>query len=876
MSFLDGLQHRLRELVHPGAVDRELDEELRDHFEHERVRQLDRGVAPDRAERAARIRAGRPDLAREAVASERTGHLLGDLARDLRTAVRGIKRAPGFAAAVILSLALGIGGTAAIFSVVYGVLIRPLSFDHADELHLVRVWWNDFSASLSPADYDALRETRGKSGAVGAYFFPDNGFTLTGPDGPELVEGGIITPDLLEVLRVTPRLGSGLTPQNDACELLISETLWKRRFGGTRDALGRTLAIDGEHCTVVGVMPPGFNLPARQNDEIWAKARLRPPTRRGPFFMTVLARVPDEAVVGTAEARMTTAATPVLRDRYGVKDSWRYGLRPLRDVIVGDVRETLLLTFAAVSLVLIIAMANVANLLLARGTARARELAVRASLGAGKSRLARQLLTEAGVLGIAGGVLGVIVARVLVDIARTAGAEIVPRMSEVRVDAIVVAFAGSLGLFSGLLAGVLPVVRLPWCRLGEWLREGGRTGESVTHARTRRTLVVAEIALTLTVVTSAALLVKSLVTVEHEDPGFSPDGVLSFKLALPDRPYDDEAKLAAFVDTLTSRLRAIPGVSRVAYASSLPPNLLEFTNNYTLEGRGRDGAGPSGVSEWNIVSPEFFEALKITVTRGRPFAPADLPASPVVGLVNESFARQHFQGLDPIGKRLKGGDWDPKSPWTTIVGVVRDVPYAGGVWGGSHPMVYQAFSQSPWLQNPYVLIRLAGDPASAVAAVRSAVIGTDPNVPLRDVAMMPERVRRSTTIPRFRGLLFSFFAVLALALALTGIYGIMAHHVHQRRRETAIRRALGATSGRMLISTLAAGMRLTVIGIVVGTVAAIAVTRSMAALLYRVDPRDPGILGAVAILLLGAAAIACLIPAWRAASVDPAVVLRDE
>ena len=875
MSFLAGLRHRIRELVRPSDVARELDDELRDHLEHERMHQIDRGLGPDVAERAARIRVGRLDLAREAVAGERTGHLVADLARDLRTAMRAIRRAPGFAAAVVVSLALGVGGTTAIFSVVYGVLLRPLAFDHADELHLVRVWWNDFSASLSPADYVALHDTRRSSGAVGAYFFPDSGFALAGRDGPELIEGGFVTPDLLEVLRVAPRLGGGFTAQQKTCEILISEALWQRRLGSTRDAIGRSVALDGQSCTVVGVMPAGFNLPGQRNGDVWAKAQLKPPTRRGPFFLTTLARVPASSSVETTEARITTAVTPLLRDRYGIRDSWRFGLRPLRDAVVGDVRETLLLTFAAVSLVLIIAMANVANLLLARGTVRTRELAVRASLGAGRGRLARQLLTESAVLGVAGGALGVLLARLLVNIARTAGAEIVPRLSEVDVDAAIVAFGCALGLCSGLVAGVLPVMRLPWTRLGDWLRDGGRTGESVKHGRTRRALVVAEIALTLTVVTSAALLVKSLITVEREDPGFRPDGLLSFRLSLPDQPYDDETRLAAFVADLTTRLASLPGVASVAYAASLPPNLLDITNNYTLEGSDRDGAGTNGVAEWNVVSQDFFDTLKIPVTRGRAFVDTDRPDAPPVAVVNESFARQHFQGLDPIGKRLKGGDWDPRSPWTTIVGVVRDVPYASGVWGGSHPMVYIAFSQL-LLQNPFVVVRTAGDPAVSLAAVRAAVTAVDAGAPLRDVATMTERVHRSTTIPRFRGLLFSFFALLALAIAVTGIYGIMAHHVNQRRRETAIRRALGATSRQMLTSTLGAGLRLALVGIALGTGAALAVTRSMAALLYRVEPHDPAVLAGVAVLLAATAVIACVVPALRAASIDPAAVLRDE
>src|SRR5262245_4512247 len=408
MSFLAGLRHRVRELARPAEMARELDEELEAHYEQEKQRQIERGVHPELADRAAQIRAGRLDLAKEAVASERTGHLAADFARDMHVAVRAIRRAPGFAAAVVVSLALGLGGTTAIFSVVYGVLIRPLAFDHADELHIVRVWWNDFSAPPSTADYFALRETGRSSGAVGAYFFPDTGFALAGAAGPELVEGAIITPDLLELLRVRPRLGQGFTAQQQTCEILIGETLWQRRLGGRDDAIGRTLVVDGERCAVVGVMPPRFNLPGRKNDQIWAQSQLKPPTRRGPFFLTVLARVPSEASVETVEARITTAVTPVLRDRYGVKDSWRYGLRPVRDALVGGGRGALPLTVATGSLVLIIGMAHVANLLLARGTVRARELGVRAFLGCGRGRLGRQVLPEAGGLGAAGGVFGVL------------------------------------------------------------------------------------------------------------------------------------------------------------------------------------------------------------------------------------------------------------------------------------------------------------------------------------------------------------------------------------------------------------------------------------------------------------------------------------
>jgi putative ABC transport system permease protein len=877
MSLLFALRHRLRELVHPGRVDAEVDEELCDHLEREVSRQASTGSPLDEARRQAQRRTGRIDLALEAAASERTGHMLADLARDLRMAIRGFRRSPGFTAAVVLSLALGVGGTTAIVSVVYGVLLRPLPFPQADEIHLVRVWWNDFSSSFSPADYFAVRDTSGRATVVGAYVFPDNGFAMAGPDGPELREGGLITPDLLRLLRVAPRVGRGLSEGSKACEAVIGDTLWHERFGASSGVIGKTIVLDDAPCAIVGVMPPGFNLPGQTDGSIWMRARLDAPTRRGPFYLTMLARVPRGGSTETTEAALTARATPVLRDRYGVKDSWRYGLKPLREVMVGDVRETLLLTLAAVGMVLLIAIANVANLLLARGTVRTRELAVRASIGAGRGRLARQLLTESALLGLVGGALGILLATLLLRLARTSGADIVPRMNEVRVDLAIAGFALSLGMAAGLVAGVLPVLRLPWSRLSDWLREGGRTaGETIGHGRTRRALVVAEIALTLTVVTGAALVVKSLVRVQREDPGFRPDGVLSFRAVLPDSPYDDDNQLSAFLARLETRLRALPGVTSVAYSSSLPPNLLYFSNNYTIEGELPDHAGSDGVAEWNVISADYFRALGIEVARGRAFSTADRAGAPPVAIVNEAFVRRHYSGRTALGKRLKGGDWNPKAPWTTIIGVVRDVPYAGGVWNGASPMVYLAFAQDLWLQSPYVTVRTAGDPSRLTAPVQKALAAIDPRVPLRDVATMSERVHRSTATPRFRGLLFSLFGGLAMALAVTGIYGVMAYHVDQRRRETAIRRALGATSGQVVSTTLGAGLRLAALGIAIGTACALALTRSLSALLYHVDPRDPGVLTSVAALLAIAALVACAVPAARAAAIDPAMILRDE
>ena len=876
MSWIQGMAQRARELLRPHASELEIDEELRDHFEREVERRIRGGAAPDAARREARLHTGGHQSAKEAVRDGWTGRLLADVLSDVRTAVRGIRREPGFTAAVVLSLGLGIGGTTAIFSVVYGVLLRPLPYPDSDRLHLVEIWWNDFSASLSPADFLALRESGAGVADVGGFTFPDAGFALRGNDGPEVVDGATVTAELSRVLQIAPLVGPGLSVATTACEVLISDALWQRRFGRKPDAVGRSLVIEGEPCAVVGVMPEGFDIPGRYGSSIWMGLRPGEPKRRGPFFINTIARLRPGVTPRQAEAALTTRVVAILRDRYGIRNEWRYGLRPEKDVLVGNMRETIWLTFGVVALVLCIAVANVANLLIARGAVRSRELAVRASLGAGRGRLARQLLTDGVVLGVMGGAIGLGIAVATLDVVRANLPALLPRMAEVRFDLPVVAFALALGIAAGLAAGLFPLARLPWAQLGQWVREGGRTsGESVRLGRLRRFLVIAEVALTLAVVCGATLLVKSALRLQAQDPGFAPHGVLSFRVGISETAYTSE-QAHLFFETLEDRLRALPGVRSVAYALGLPPNMLDVSNNYTLEGETGDSAGHGGVAEWNAVSPAYFATLGIPVLEGHSFSLADTATAPQVALVNQSFVRRHFRGQSPIGKRLKGGDWDPKAPWTTIVGVVADVPYTGGIWGGNHPTFYEPSAQNRWLRSVLVVVKTAGDPAQLVGPIRRETSALDAGVPLRDVATMTERMDRSASLPRFRGLLFSLLGSLALVLAATGIYGVMAYHVNQRRRETAIRRALGARSAQVVRATLESGLRLAGAGIVIGVLGALVLTRSLAALLYKVDPFDPAVLAGVTALLALVAMLASLVPAMRAARVDPAVILRDE
>ena len=880
MPNVRGFLQQLRTVLRFSKVEDELAIELEDHFEREVERQLQAGVAPDDARRVAALRVGNVEALKELTRDERGGRVITDAVNDLRVGWRGLRRNRGFTLAVILSLSLGVAGVTAIFSVVNAVLVRPLAYPDADRLHLVRVAWNEFTASLSAADFLRLRDETSGIATTGAYWLNLEGFTLLGHNGPEVLPGANVTLEAPRVLGVPPLLGRWISETPGPPEVLISSELWRSRFAGAPDVLGHTLTLDGTVHTIVGVMPPGYNVPGQSNGDVWVGVPIREPTRRGPYWLRVIARLDPGISSEQAASRATAALTPILAERYRAEGGWRYLFTPMKDVVIGDVRATLWLFLAAVGLVLLLACVNASNLMLARGVARTRELSIRSSLGARRERLIRHLLAESSLLGVISGLSGLALASILVPAMVANAGSLLPRVHEVRIDIVVAVVAFSVALFAAVGAGLAPALWLTGRRLGEALHDGGRgASESPRQGRARRWMVAAEVAMTLTVLVATTFLIKTVIRLERENPGFDPAGVLSFRLALPPDPYRDQAQLNRFLDTLDSRLRALPGVSNVAFAESLPPDQLQQSNNYTLSGDEPGSANRttqgSGVAQWNVVTPDYFPALRIRLQRGRFLTVNDHFDAPRVALVSEAFARKHFQDRDTIGQRFKGGDWEADAPWITIVGVVADLPYERGIWGGVSPTIYVPYAQDPGSRWQFVVLKTAG-PERPAASVSSAIQGIDPSIPLRDVMTMDERLRRSEAVPRFRMMLFTLLAAVALALAVTGIYGVLAYHVNQRRRETAIRRALGARSGRIVRDVVCSGLRLTAVGMVVGLAGGWTAVRGISGFLYGVDVSDAGAFAGAAALLAAAAMLASLIPAARAVRADPLSILRED
>ena len=796
------------------------------------------------------------------------------LLQDLRFAVRSVRRQPGFVAVALATLALGIGTATAMFTVVNGVLLKPLRFHDPAALTMIRILGSDgLLYPLPDADFLALRANHPAFERVAVY--APTSFNLTGSGTPEVVRASWATGDFFATLGVQPQLGRFFVPADDAPGaghvVVLAHGFWTRRFGANPSIVGQTIRLDDVECTIVGVARPGLQFPRRQLD-LWRNRRVAPPTRRGPFYLVGLARMQPGATTATGRANLEALAAS-LKQQHG-PGTWSFQAVPLTEALVGDARTPLYLLLGAVGILLLIALANVANLLLARAASRQREVAVRAALGAGRARIARQLLTESALLSLAGGALGVLLGIGLTRTLLPLGELIIPRLAEIRVDMRVMLFALGVSLVAGILFGTAPALQASSMDLVEPLRDDQRGGASRSRRMLQRTLVVAEIALALMLSVGAGLLIRSLIRLQRVDTGFDSRNVLTFALSLPDARYKDENASRAFYERVLDRLQSVPGVQRTATAVSLPPDQVTVTDNFTAEGQHYAVGEAAPVGIMMIVSPSYFGALNIPLVRGRLFDDRDREGAEGVVIVNRALADRYYPKGDAIGRRFRtGGPERPKNAWMRIVGIVGDVKYSG-LGEPADPAFYLPFRQWPWSEQ-FVVLRTAVDPNGIVSSVRDAVWSIDRELPIAQLRTMDQMLGESSADSRFRAYLLGAFGALGLILAVIGVYGVMAYAVAQRARELGVRAALGARPKDLVHLVVKDAGLIAVTGVVVGLLGAWMLTGLTQKLLFQVTPRDPATFVGTAVVLAAAALVASWLPARRAGRTDPVAVLKQ-
>jgi putative ABC transport system permease protein len=861
-----------------AALEARMREEMAFHVERQTEKNVALGMDAAAARTAALRTFGGVEQHQEAARDGRRGRWLEDLARDLRFGARSLARTPALGAVATLSLALGIGANTAIFSSVDAMLLKPLPYPGADRL--VRVFVHDqgeaTGSALSVADFEALREARALR-QFGAYSMLRASFAVDAEAGAEAVRGAAVTSGVFDALRVAPVAGRTFVAAEDEAGAprvaLLGHGLWDRRFGRSPEAVGRVLTIDGAPHTVVGVMPPGFRVPGRTEEQLWVNLPLEPAAFRAPFFLQALGRLADGGAGAGVEAELSGIGAAVKQRWPDSAQTWTYTALPLRETLVRDVRVTLLTLLAAVALVLLIACANVANLLLARASSRHKELAVRSALGASRGRLARQLLAESLLVALGGAAMGVVLAVLGMRIFGGLVPEDALAVRQGVLDTRLLAFTAALAVLSGLAVGLVPVLQLPSGEAGH-LREDGRGSGSSAGGRVRKALVVGELALALTVLIGAGLLGNSLLRLTAVNPGAEAEGVVVTRIALPEARYGDDPRTAAYFDEAIRRLAALPGARAAAVSMAVPPNRLVMTNPVTPEGRVyKPGEQVPAVAQL-LVTPAYFETFGIPLRAGRAFSEDDRDGAPRVAIVNETMARR-FYGGQAVGRWIQTGEPDPDSPRLTVVGVVGDVKYTG-LEAAPEPTLYVPYAQHLWWRTMYVSVRGPGDGTALVRGAHAELSRIDPLVPVPAPSTFGQMVSESVATPRLRTALLGAFALVALLLACIGVYGVMSYSVTQQRWETGVRLALGATPSRVLRGVLGGGFRLGVAGAALGTVAAAFATRAAETLLFDVRATDPATFASMTALLLGVLLLACWLPARRAARTDPLVALRGD
>ncbi|HEU4594978.1 MAG TPA: ABC transporter permease [Pyrinomonadaceae bacterium] len=803
---------------------------------------------------------------------------MGALLQDIRYGLRTLLKNPGVALLAVFALCLGIGANTAIFSIVNAVMLRPLPVEEPDQLVMLfesKPQAGITRAQVSYANYADWK--RGSQSFESMAAFGAQSFNVTIGGEPERVPGARVTADFFQVTKARPALGSTFTAEASEAGsdrvVILSHAFWENRFNSDPQAVGKTLILDGGNHTIIGVMPKEFQFPSRRT-ALWAPLAAET-SAAGTHYLNVIARLKPEATSAQAQAEMSAVAQRL--SEQGDRAGWGVTLITLSDYSIGNIKSAFFILFAAVVFVLLIACANVVNLLLSRAAARQKEVAIRAAIGATRLRILRQLLTESMLLSLLGGGLGLALAFVGIELllASLPGGVAIPNAEDIGIDAQVLVFTVVVSVVTGVLCGLAPAWRLSKTDLNETLKEvvRGSTG-TLGGRRVRNVLMVSEVALALMLLISAGLMIKSFLMLQYVDPGFKADNVLTMEVSLPKAKYAEDYQVAAFYAQALERIAALPGVQAAGAVNNLP--LSGETTNVVINIEGR----PSQPNEdelytgYRSVSPEYFGAMGVPVKAGRAFAQSDGAKAPGVAIINETMARRFWPGADPLGKRVKQGALESSEPWVTVVGVVGDVRHSA-INQEPRAEMYLPYQQEP-LRSMFVAVRTAADPQSIAPAVRGAILSVDKDQPISNLRSMEEVVsdanfgRRTTTV------LLVIFAVVALVLTTVGIYGLLAYSVTQRKQEIGIRMALGAQAGDVLKMILKEGMFIVSVGIAIGLVLALVAGRLMSSMLYGVSATDPLTLVGLSLFLIFVALTACFIPARRATRLDPMQVLRYE
>ena len=895
-DWKDEVRRRLRGLQVSPVNEAEIVEELAQHLDDVYQRALRNGASEENARRAALSelhaehsllnelqRTQRRPLADAPLPGEsRRLNLLADFLQDLRYAARILWKNPGFTAVAVIALALGIGANTAIFSVVNTVLLRPLPYKDPEQLVMV---WEDASRHGYPRDTPAAanyvdwRDQNSVFSSMAA--IADVNFNLTGVGNPERLKGRRVSANLFPLLGVEPQLGRVFTAAEDQPGaqgvVVLSHRLWQRRLGGDPGILGKTLTLNDEVHTVVGVMPARFKFP-ENDDELWVPIALtaQEAANRNRHYLQVVARLKPGVTLAQAQSEMTTIGARLQQQYPESNADLGVALTSLQEHIVGDIKPALLILLGAVGLVLLIACANVANLLLARAAIRQKEIALRVALGARRWRLLRQFLTESVLLATLGGILGLAIAYAGLLLLGSFIPETISQAREISLDLKVLGFTLAVSLLTGFIFGLAPAFQALRMNQSETLKEGGR--DSVTGRsgkRLRGLLVTAEVAVSLVLLIAAGLLINSFLRLRNIDPGFKVDHLLTMKIELPEPKYEAFERRAAFYTDLLQRVQSLAGVRSAAVTTNLPLYRQGNSIAVRLEGKPDPPPGQELIVVTRIISPAYFETMSIPLLAGRQVTDQDTETTPNVVVISETMARRFWPGEDAIGKRLAAGRVRSDADWIQVVGIAKDVRQFE-LNAEPRPQMYMSYRQADFFAPEDLVVKTDVEPASLAAAVRTAVWEIDKDQPISNIKTMEEILGDSIARQRFSMLLLGIFAGVALLLAAVGIYGVMSYSVAQRTHEIGIRMALGAQTGAVLKLAVGYGLKLVVAGVLIGLVAAFALTRLMATLLFGVTPTDPATFALISLLLVGVAAVASYIPARRATKVDPLVALRYE